>query len=73
MPVSDKNIKRFERATAQLNKVIRDCKAENPGCKAYLDGSETFYLMTGEASIGDVGDMESIITETTLSAHGGDW
>lgn len=73
MAVSDKNLKRFERAVKSLNSVIADCKKENSKAFAYLDGNNNFCLLDGSAGIGEDGDQDSIIAISELKAMGGDW
>ena len=71
--VSDKNLARFKRAVRQLDKVIRDCKKDNPEAFAYLDGGGTLSLMSGDREIGQVGIEDTIITSENLTSKCGDW
>lgn len=77
MPVSPANQKRFKDAVKKLNAVIADCKKDCTGDPhtpiAYLDGSNTLCLLTGEFKPGEEGDQSSILVSATLSASGGDW
>ena len=72
MSVSDKNIKRFERAVHQLNKVIGDCKKDDFDSCVYLS-NDSLFLMDGSLGVGEEGVEDTIITFGPLNSDGGDW
>lgn len=74
MAVSERNLKRFERAVKQLDKVLADCKKELPHCNIYVDGSGSMNLMDGSKQIGEIGDQETILASAHVrDCGGGDW
>ena len=71
--ITDKNIKKFEKAAKALNKAIESCKKDLPGCFAYLDANNNFCLLDGSSGIGEDGAQDSIVSIVEVNAQCGDW
>lgn len=74
MAVSERNIKRFERAIRQIDKILVDCKKELPDCNVYLDGGGNMCLMDGSREIGEFDVKDTILAQEHIrDCGGGDW